>query len=132
MNAVTKIRDWFSPAQPQTMAASTLMLLVLSLCCNSAFAKAVENLDITIDTTSGSYHILLSGKAWFNSGPIAVRYKGECLSNEKLLSDHAETILVSREKTPGDSLRPRRSGGSPPIKTFIMSPTSINTQTSRY
>ena len=58
------------------------MFLALVLCCSSAIAKAVENLDISIDTTSGSYQILLSGKAWFNSGPIAVRYKGKCLSNE--------------------------------------------------
>ena len=64
------------------MTASCLTFLVLALCCSSAIAKAVENLDISIDSTSGSYQILLSGKAWFNSGPIAVRYKGECLSNE--------------------------------------------------
>ena len=69
-------------ARPSIMTASCLMFLVLALCCSSAIAKAVENLDISIDSTSGSYQILLSGKAWFNSGPIAVRYKGECLSNE--------------------------------------------------
>jgi len=65
------------------MATCFSALLILSFFfCSLADAKAVENLDISINTTDGSYQILLSNKLWFNSGPVAIRYKGECLASE--------------------------------------------------
>ena len=71
----------YSSAANMATCYSTLLILSF-LFCSLADAKAVENLDISINTTDGSYQILLSNKLWFNSGPVAVRYKGECLAIE--------------------------------------------------
>lgn len=57
-----------------------LSLLILGL--SQVNCIQVDNLEVAIDRSTGSYQIFLSNNLWLNSGPVYVRNDGATLSSE--------------------------------------------------